>query len=103
MKNIMITWKKNSGSQSGTKMKVTPRGVQKSFTGPKMPFFFFSTQTFTWIYKPVQNLKIDFRLTTRSTKLQLKLWILLLSRRWLLVCTAKFKTVGVDFSLTALI
>jgi uncharacterized membrane protein len=33
-KNTMITLKKNSGSQSGVKMKVTPRGSRKASQHP---------------------------------------------------------------------
>lgn len=103
----MITLKRNSGSQSGMRMKATPRATKQNKTKK--------------LIVPTQNAFLPFRLrnssgfqslldahrlisnpTTQSGNLQLELWILLRSLR-LLFCTAKFKTVEMEFSLPALI
>lgn len=65
MKNIMITLKKNSGSQSGMKMKATPREARKASQYPNC-FIFSPTQTLRWIEKPVQYLNTDFRQTAQQ-------------------------------------
>lgn len=61
----MITLKKNSGSQSGMKMKATPREARKASQYPNC-FIFSPTQTLRWIEKPVQYLNTDFRQTAQQ-------------------------------------
>lgn len=102
----MITLKKSSGSQSGMRMKATPRAAKKKKRKMKATHYpnalSLPPQKFKWIIKPVHCLQVDFRPTAHSTNLQSELWVLLRSLR-LLFCTAKFQTDGVDFSLPALI
>lgn len=99
-KNTMITSKRNSGSQSGVKMKVTHRDPGELRT-TQSPLLFFPTQRFRWARRlpSAWSMIPDWRHTVWTCSSH---WGILLHPR-LLFCTAKFKTFRVDFFLTALI